>query len=1255
MDSSNDISKKRLELERFPPGQGGWFDALTDLVDALYGRFKADGRIDNLDEVITLLRDALELQPVRDDDRSLSLSNLAVCLSNRYENQGVVGDLEEAITFGRAALELCPPGHRDRCVSLHNLGCDLRTRFMKQAAVADLEEAIELLRTTLELQPSGHPHRSSSLHQLSLCLWNRYENQGAVADLEEAITLGRAALELRPRGHPDRVISLNSLAHLLRSFQKQASICDLEEAIKLLRAALELNPYGNLHQAFSYHELALCLSDRYDSQGVLTDLEEAIKLGLNALELHLPGHPDHGVSLYNLACNLRRRFVRQARISDLEVAIKLHRAALELRPSGHPRRSSSLHQLAICLSSRYDNQGVAADLEEAVTLGRAALEILPLGHSDRVLYLNNLAQLLRRRFRKQASICDLEEAIELLRSALELRPSGHIHRTFSFHQLALCLSNRYDNQGVAADLDEAIVLGRAALELCPPAHLDRGVSLINLACDLRRRFQKQATRNDLEEAIELLREALKLCPSGHPCWSFSLHQLALSLSNRYDSQGAVTDLEEAVTLRLLYNLACDLWTKFQKRVDMPRLHRATSPHQARSQRPVDVPFSFFELSLHFWVRFQKQAALADLDEAICLATYALELRLPEHPDYTVFFKQLACFVEERVQRLTQQSKSLGPAVDNLGALANYLRDRSRNQRVIADLAEPITLHRYVLQFRPTGHPSRASSLHDLAQCLVDRFRQRPATAGLDEAILLEQEALQLLMPGDPGYDVSQRCLMAYLQLKISSEVATNASSVTDFDVKQAVRSVAFETLKSMPTRLLHTRTGILCNRDMQISHFMNSQQYNQLVSSCAPCDPAQQMKLIRTEVSEYFQYVMLSHRWGVGEPSLRDVEGHAIYGMSTNGGFGKLQAFCLVACARDYLWAWSDTCCIDKNSSAELQEAIGSMFACEWFRRGWTLQELLASRSILFYTQTWSVYKNRTSSNHKADLAVLEELERATGIESRFLTDFSPGMDDARSRLQWASLRRTTRPEDVAYSLFGIFNLHLPVLYGESAENALGRLLSEIISQSGDISVLDWVGEASRFHSCFPAHVTSYQKLALPPPRPIAEEKATAVHAEQPASSSITLRMLYRSLAKAPLPRFINRRLILPCIAYRVTAIQRRMSNPSTRNYTYKFLASGLRPVEIALPSKLESATISQGALLLARPWHSKLLDPFTDLYATTEEQLLFTLEQPFSALLLTKLPHNEYRRIASSNLIIAQPVDSVSILRSKLRVFDIV
>ncbi|KAI6143990.1 hypothetical protein BKA82DRAFT_160774, partial [Pisolithus tinctorius] len=303
------------------------------------------------------------------------------------------------------------------------------------------------------------------------------------------------------------------------------------------------------------------------------------------------------------------------------------------------------------------------------------------------------------------------------------------------------------------------------------------------------------------------------------------------------------------------------------------------------------------------------------------------------------------------------------------------------------------------------------------------------------------------------------------------------SGVEQSDIKQLIRDVTFETLKTMPTRLLHTHTSTLCDRDAQISHFLDSQQYNQLLSSIIACDPDQRIECIRNAVLMYFQYVTLSHRWGKGEPSLRDVKGRSVYRMSPEGGLRKLHAFCLVACKQGYLWVWSDTCCIDKDSSAELQEAILSMFTwyrrstltivhlsdvpdtgslagSEWLERGWTLQELLAPRCILFYTRDWSLYKNPASSNHKTDVAVIEELERATGIESRFLTDFHPGMDNARSRLQWASLRRTTRPEDIAYSLFGIFNLHLPVFYGESAENALGRLLAEIVSQSGDVSVL---------------------------------------------------------------------------------------------------------------------------------------------------------------------------------------------------------
>ena len=111
---------------------------------------------------------------------------------------------------------------------------------------------------------------------------------------------------------------------------------------------------------------------------------------------------------------------------------------------------------------------------------------------------------------------------------------------------------------------------------------------------------------------------------------------------------------------------------------------------------------------------------------------------------------------------------------------------------------------------------------------------------------------------------------------------------------------------------------------------------------------------------------------------------------------------------------------------------------------------------VILHSKLVTVW-GQMSTNHKEDHSILTELERVTKVAPHYLTDFHPGTDDARSRLQWASMCHTTHPEDMAYSLFGVFNLHLPVLYGESKENALRHLLTEIILKSGDISVLDWV------------------------------------------------------------------------------------------------------------------------------------------------------------------------------------------------------
>ncbi|KAI5982338.1 hypothetical protein EDD15DRAFT_2324518 [Pisolithus albus] len=162
-------------------------------------------------------------------------------------------------------------------------------------------------------------------------------------------------------------------------------------------------------------------------------------------------------------------------------------------------------------------------------------------------------------------------------------------------------------------------------------------------------------------------------------------------------------------------------------------------------------------------------------------------------------------------------------------------------------------------------------------------------------------------------------------------------------------------------------------------------------------------------------------------------------------------------------------------------------------------------------------------------------------------------------------------------------------------------------------------------------------------------------HRRTPASYASSEVYDFHSLARVPLPRFFNRLLTLPCIAYYVTSVQLKGADLLTPSYMYNIVASGLMPLEIALPTKLEDLTRSQAVLHLIRPWHSKLLGPSADLDAVTDQQILSALGTPFNAHLLTQLPHNEHKRIASSTLITAQPMNRASILNSKIRIFNVV
>ncbi|KAI6013452.1 hypothetical protein BKA83DRAFT_2465493 [Pisolithus microcarpus] len=710
-------------------------------------------------------------------------------------------------------------------------------------------------------------------------------------------------------------------------------------------------------------------------------------------------------------------------------------------------------------------------------------------------------------------------------------------------------------------------------------------------------------------------------------------------------------------------------------------------------KSLDSRSTLKDIAYILFKEFKKKERNRDLDAIITLGRTALELTPPEHEKRYSLLIDLSGPLSERfngegskedLDELITLKRAASEYVSPdeprkqrlLLELDDYLSERVKRTDSTVDLEEIISLRRAALERIPL--PNRCRALLNLANALHEQFQKQGAEDSIAEAIRLARTALSICAPGHPDRALPQDHLASYIQTKVGKKSTLSdvkgpeagASNTSSFNIKLSIKKAVFDKLEKIPLRLLHTPTGVLCNRDAQISRFEGSPQYRQLLSLPSSLDKQQLETEINNVIEEYFGYATLSHRWGRGEPLLRDVEGKSIDDLGNTDGEAKLQIFCALALKHNFQWAWSDTCCIDKESSAELQEAIGSMFSwyrwssltfvhlsdvseagslagSVWFTRGWTLQELLASRKILFYTFDWSLYSKSNVADHKADPALLEKLQSATGIAIQHLTKFSPGMDDARSRLHWASRRHTTRPEDIAYSLFGIFQVHLPIFYGESAQNAVGRLLAEIISHSGDVSVLDWVGKPSStpFNSCFPADLVPYQ--TVPCLQPIPGDLATRNGVDLGKAQK-----LYSKLAGLPRARFVHRRLMLPSFTHPVTAVKLQGPSAGPSRYTYEIHASRLRPLNVVLSVELHE---SVDTYILVRPWHPKTLEQQTDRDPDAVWKLLEQLEQPFNALLLKRLPHNEYQRIACDCTITACIQDITSILDSEVLTPEII
>ncbi|RYP36841.1 hypothetical protein DL767_003231 [Monosporascus sp. MG133] len=232
------------------------------------------------------------------------------------------------------------------------------------------------------------------------------------------------------------------------------------------------------------------------------------------------------------------------------------------------------------------------------------------------------------------------------------------------------------------------------------------------------------------------------------------------------------------------------------------------------------------------------------------------------------------------------------------------------------------------------------------------------------------------------------------------------------------------------------------------------------------------------------EYAILSHTWGGNgdEVTIKDLSGWTpLY--KRKPGWAKIKGCCKQAVTDGIEYVWIDTCCMDRSNRS--QEAVGDeiqsiwkyysgarvcyahladvqaspettadspdsdFWRSRWFTRGWTVPELLAPIFVRFYDVSWKYLGS------KAELSRI--IEGITGIGAHVLRD--PGEVKRQSvacRMSWVSTRETSREEDIAYCLLGIFGVKMPIDYGEGRRNAFIRLQYHILRSSKDLSLFTW-------------------------------------------------------------------------------------------------------------------------------------------------------------------------------------------------------
>ncbi|KAL6798176.1 CHAT domain-containing protein [Trichoderma sp. SZMC 28012] len=461
--------------------------------------FEQSGRLEHLKQGIEKIELAISI--AGEYTTPSMLNTFGAMLGSRSMKTGSMDDLDQAITVLSDAVDATPQNHPDRSTCLSNLGNQMLQRFERKGSIEDLNRAISLHSEAVDATPRDHPDRAYKLNNFGICLTTRYTFTGSIDDIDRAVDTVREAVNLTPHGHPSRARHSTVFGATLGSrFLRTGSMDDLNQAIRIVSEVIDDMPHDHPEHTTILSNLGYLVSMRFKQTGSTDDMTQAISIYNKVVDSTPYNAPDRATHLDNLGASLLERFQQTRSEDDYNQAMRLSSEAVDLTPLDNPHRAFRLTNLAHCISMQCKQTKSSNNLDHLIPLATTAWQSETSPPHERIRTAHALALMLILKGHWEESSQLLQEGISLL------------------HTVSPRFSNRADAQAlISASIGLASTAASAALKAGKAPEdalrlLEQGRGIIaSLLMDMRgdiSNLQRQCP--DLAEKFGLLRDELDM-------------------------------------------------------------------------------------------------------------------------------------------------------------------------------------------------------------------------------------------------------------------------------------------------------------------------------------------------------------------------------------------------------------------------------------------------------------------------------------------------------------------------------------------------------------------------------------------------------------------------------------------------------------------------------------------------------------------------------------------------------------------------